>query len=306
MNDNIPFEQIIQKIDPQSKLLRAWKLKGGVSAQMTALELVRPDGQRQKMIVRQHGPAELKRNPHSAADESRLLQLVHTAGLPAPQPYYLDESGEIFPTPYLVIEYIEGQSEFAPTNLPDYIRQFATHLSRIHQLDGAQPALSFLPRQEQKYAEKLKARSAILDESLNERRVRDTLEALWPLPQRNQPTLLHGDFWPGNLLWQQGQLVAIIDWEDAAIGDPLTDLANSRLELLWAFGPEAMHHFTSLYQSLTALDFTDLPCWDLCAALRHIDQIGSWGVGEATERTMRERLGWFIGQAMERLPDHEF
>jgi len=94
--------------------------------------------------VRQHGPAELKRNPHIAADEFKLLQLVHAAGLPSPQPYYLDLSNEIFPTPYLVIEYIEGQSEFAPANLPDYIRQFATYLSRIHQLDSAQPALSFV------------------------------------------------------------------------------------------------------------------------------------------------------------------
>jgi len=33
------FEQLVQKIDPQSKLLRAWELKGGVSAQVTALEI---------------------------------------------------------------------------------------------------------------------------------------------------------------------------------------------------------------------------------------------------------------------------
>ncbi len=32
------FEQVVQKMDPQSKLLRTWELKGGVSAQVTALE----------------------------------------------------------------------------------------------------------------------------------------------------------------------------------------------------------------------------------------------------------------------------
>jgi hypothetical protein len=42
-----------------------------------------------------------------------------------------------------------------------------------------------------------------------------------PLPQRNPPTLLRGDCWPGNLLWQHDQLVAIIDWEDAATREPL-------------------------------------------------------------------------------------
>ncbi len=73
MNGNTPFEQIIQKIDPQSKLLRAWKLKGGVSAQVTAFELARSDGQNQKLIVRQHGPAELKHNPHSEEPFSGLV-----------------------------------------------------------------------------------------------------------------------------------------------------------------------------------------------------------------------------------------
>jgi hypothetical protein len=61
-----------------------------------------------------------------------------------------------------------------------------------------------------------------------------------------------------------------------------------------------MHKFTSLYHSLTGLDFTDLPCRDLCAALRRIDQIGSWGLEAAVEITMRERPGWFVGQAIEK------
>jgi aminoglycoside phosphotransferase (APT) family kinase protein len=38
----------------------------------------------------------------------------------------------------------------------------------------------------------------------------------------------------------------VLDWEDAAIGDPLADVANVRLELLWARGIEAMEPFTSL------------------------------------------------------------
>src|SRR5207247_7286541 len=100
------FEQVVQKIDPQSKLLRTWELKGGVSAQMTALEIERPGGQTKKMIVRRHGKVDLKRNPQIAADEFKLLQILQSAGLATPAPYYLDQSGEIFPTPYVVIEYI--------------------------------------------------------------------------------------------------------------------------------------------------------------------------------------------------------
>ena len=39
------LEQVVQKIDPQTRLLRAWTLKDGISAQVTALEIERPDGQ---------------------------------------------------------------------------------------------------------------------------------------------------------------------------------------------------------------------------------------------------------------------
>jgi aminoglycoside phosphotransferase (APT) family kinase protein len=295
------FEQVVQKIDPHSKLLRTWKLKGGVSAQMTALETLRPDGHTQKMIVRKPGERDLKHNPQIAADEFKLLQLVHSVGLAAPKPYYLDESGEIFSTPYLVMEYIQGKPEFAPADLPDLLLQLATHLVRIHQIDGSKVDLSFLPNLEQGYAERLRERPATVDESLDEGRIRDALEAVWPFLQRNPSVLLHGDFWPGNTLWRDGQLMAIIDWEDAKLGDPLADVANSRLEILWAFGADAMQRFTSQYQSMTTIDFTHLPSWDLCAALRPVAQLAQWGLDDTTERMMRERHRWFVTQALEKL-----
>jgi aminoglycoside phosphotransferase (APT) family kinase protein len=299
--EDTTFEQVVHKLDPQSKLLRTWELKGGVSAQVMALEALRPDGHTQKMIVRQHGQVDLKHNPQVAADEFKLLHLLHSVGLAAPKPYYLDQSGEIFSAPYLVIEYIEGKPEFAPADLPDLLLQLAKHLSRIHQVDSSKLDLSFLPKLEKRYAEMVRERPARVDESLDEGHIRDTLEAVWPFPQRNTSVLLHGDFWPGNILWRDGQLVAVIDWEDAQVGDPLADVANSRLEILWAFGLDAMQRFTQQYQSLTAIDFTHLPYWDLCAALRPIAQLAQWGLDDTTERIMRERHRWFVTQAFEKL-----
>jgi hypothetical protein len=52
--ENKKFEQVAQKIEPQSKLLRAWELKGGISARVTALEVERPGGQKRKMVVRRY------------------------------------------------------------------------------------------------------------------------------------------------------------------------------------------------------------------------------------------------------------
>jgi aminoglycoside phosphotransferase (APT) family kinase protein len=127
----------------------------------------------------------------------------------------------------------------------------------------------------------------------------DTLQSAWPIIAnwQNPTVLLHGDYWPGNTIWNDGQLVAIIDWEDAAIGNPLTDLANSRLEVLWAGGSAAMESFTQHYQSLTHADLSMLPYWDLCAAMRPARKMAEWGLDAHIEKTMREALHRFIRQA---------
>ena len=111
------FQRLAHTLAPGSQLLRTWVLHGGVSAQVTALELRHSDGRIQRLVVRQHGAVDRQHNPRIAADEFRLLQTLHAAGLPVPRPYYVDQSGALFPTPYIVIEYIEG------TQL-DFVREF--------------------------------------------------------------------------------------------------------------------------------------------------------------------------------------
>ncbi len=242
---NEKLDALVRRINPRYRLLRTWQLTGGVSAQVTALEIEQPDGHRQKMIVRRHGEVDRKQNPLIAAGEFKLLQLLRSQGLAVPEPYYLDQSCEIFSIPYLVIEYIKGETDFFPSNLADTTYQLATHLAKFHHVRESQFDLSFLPKQGNGFGELPDK----LDVSLHEGRIRKTLTAMWPLAQINESVLRHGDFWPGNVLWVEGRLAAVIDWEDASVGDPLADVANSRLEILWAFGKDAMHRFTDHYQS---------------------------------------------------------
>jgi aminoglycoside phosphotransferase (APT) family kinase protein len=301
-DDKAFFKRVVQRIDPQNRLIRTRELRGGVSARVTLLEMERPDGRREKMVLRQHGEADLRRNPRIAADEFRLLQILQSAGLPAPAPYAPDSSGDISSEPCLVMEFIEGKTEETPSDLTDYLHQLALQLSRIHQVDASRFDLSFLPKQGAFVDEILRNRPSSLKESWNEERIRDTLERAWPWLQVNPDVLLHGDYWPGNLLWKEGRLVAVIDWEDAAIGDPLADVANARLEILWAFGMEAMHRFTDRYQSMMpSVDFTNLPYWDLYAALRPVSAISGWGLDPLRKRNMRERHQGFVAQALEKL-----
>ncbi len=293
------FRRLVHHVYPDAELIRAWPLNGGISAQVTALEILHGDGRTQKMTVRQHGPNDLGRNPKIAADEFRLLQRLHLAGLPVPRPYHADESGEFFPTPCIVVEYIEGATDLAPREPTLFTRQFAEQLVRIHGLDAS--GLIFLPNEDKRIAGWIANRPTEPDESLNEGRIRAILQSAWPLPHPNAPALLHGDYWPGNVLWRNGELVGIIDWEDAALGDPLSDLASSRLEIFWACGAEAMEQYTEYYRSLTSSDLSDLPYWDLYRGLRSATAISGWGLEKEAERKMREQYLVFISNAFEQL-----
>ncbi|MDQ7863845.1 aminoglycoside phosphotransferase family protein [Peribacillus frigoritolerans] len=114
--------------------------------------------------------------------------------------------------------------------------QLAINLAKIHRVNCADLSLSFMPKLENTYVEMLNNKDrVILDETLNLSLIRDLLKSSIPLPSMNKEVILHGDYWPGNILWKEDKLVSIIDWEDSGLGDPLTDLANSQLEILYHF-----------------------------------------------------------------------
>ena len=284
-------------MEPQSRLLHAWPLAGGVFAQMTAFEIERTDGLIVKMVVRCHGEVDRTRNPDISAHEFCLLKILRSAGIAVPAPIYLEQFESTLLAPCIVVEYIEGSTDFAPADLDDTLRQMARQLVQIHRVDSANADLAFLPRQTHGVGK----RPTMLDDSLSQGRIRDALELARPLKHAdsaNAPVLLHGDFWPGNILWRDGQLVAVIDWEDAMVGDPLADVANSRLEILWAFGRDAMHSFTDLMHSMTAIDFASLAYWDLCAALRPAGKLGSWGLDAEPSRPCVLSHAWFVDEAL--------
>ena len=305
------FERVIQEIAPNSKLLYTSPLKDGVSSQMTAFEIEHPNGKKQKLILRQPNENTLKQNPNAASDEFQLLQITKSSGLPTQTPYHLDESCQIFSTPYLVIEYIEGEMLFAPSQVNNHMHQLAAQLAKIHITDCVNNNLSFLSERTTGCPEICRKQSS-KSELFNESHIRKTLQSLWPVPQKNAATLLHGDFWPGNTLWQNDKLVAVIDWEGAERGDPLIDLAKSRSEIVWIFGIDAMNAFTRHYQSLMVIDYTNLPYWDLCAALRFIRFSNSnlanlasffipFGRLDITEQTIKTHYDYFITQAFKML-----
>lgn len=286
-------------------MLTTWPLKGGISARMTALEIALSDGSTRKMIVRRPGEWAVEKHPDLCVTDFITLNLVRPLGLGAPEPLYLDETREIFPEPYCVTEYIEGETAHHVKDPIPVALKMAERLVKIHSISPGSHDLSLLERQSDRPADRFKIMPDRLNDALGERQVREALGKVWPLPELNPPTLLHGDFWPGNILWREGEIVGVLDWEECEVGEPLSDLAISRLDCYWAYGEDAMVALTDAYARLSGREMSQLPYWDLWASLRPMHALPIWAAGSAeigrddmTEEMMGNGLKWFIERAL--------
>ena len=292
------YATLVQRVDAHADFVRAWRPQGGVSTDVTVLEIAHAGGRHEKLLLRRYGAPHPGRREPRAAQEFALLRALEQVDYPAPRPRLLDESGTLLPGALLVVTYLAGATDLIPNDPADVARQMAAQLVALHRVDWTALRLDFLRRE----TGEVGPPPARLDESLSEGVIRRALAAHGAALTRNATVLLHGDFWPGNVVWQAGRIHGVIDWEDAALGDPLADVANARLELLWAWGELAMDEFTSAYAAATRVHFDHLAYWDLWAALRPASKLGTWGLDAPTETRFRSRHAWFVAQALARLP----
>ncbi len=296
---NDPFTTVAQRIHPGARLVRFWRLEGGVSATTHGVELETPDGRSRRAVIRQLGGADWKPlESRAAVTEHALLEALKRENLPVPEPYLADDSGHILPRPFVAMEFVDGATEIKMAALPGALSQLADALSRLHSVDIDRSGLPSLPP-----ADNPRTR---LWHYLPEGPLRHRLEAAIASQATttvNTPSLLHGDFWPGNWLWHQGKLAAIIDWEDAALGDPLADIACARVELLCAYGSEAMDSFTRLYRSQSEIDWSELPLWEVYVSAAALATMSQWGLSPVVEAARRGATQRFIKRAVEDLLD---
>jgi aminoglycoside phosphotransferase (APT) family kinase protein len=294
------LNQLVDAINPGARLLQHWPLTGGVSAQTTALKIETSDDEQRRLVLRQHGARDRSRDPDIAAHEFQLLQTLHAAGIPVPLPVFVDPTGDIIGDPGIVVEFIEGDIRTAKEDPPSATElvEMSRCLAEIHSLDLAQNDLSFLKSIDYQAAERL---TPLDTDSALLQRICNALQQMHPFPTTNSPALLHGDYWRGNIIWNDTRIAAIIDWEDAMIADPVIDLARARLELAWTWGAECGDRFTRLYLARHPIDTEMLPVWDLVMALTFARALPGWELPEATENEMLEHLEHFATTALGRI-----
>jgi aminoglycoside phosphotransferase (APT) family kinase protein len=295
------LSEIVETLAPGARLVASTSFRGGLSSEMVLVEAELGDDSRRRFVVRARG----ERGSSSIGVEYRLLETVWAIGLPVPEPLLLDESGTVSDQPYMVLAYVDGSTRVSDDDGVDTARRLADVLASIHEVDGSRPDFTDLPRRAARVAWALEGRRAALDDSLREGHILEVLRPHWPPSPPVRDSLLHCDLWLGNVLWAGSEVIAVIDWENAHVGDPLADLAITRLECAWSFGRDAVSALTEHYVARTGVDLRPLPLWDLAAALRPAGELSAWAAdwrnygrpGMTSER-MRTAHRWFVDDAL--------
>ncbi len=281
-----------RRLLPGGRVVAAWPLPGGVASDVHALQLEGSDGQRRTVVVRRPGEGKpAARRRRAVATEHELVSALYRLGFPVPEPLLLVTTGPSPPAPFLVTAFVDGSTDIVGEALGASLDLAAGTLARLHHLPtGAVPDLPVR-------VDPLRDVFFDLPEDPAWRALRVRLRRETESRYRDRPALLHGDFWPGNLLWQRGRLAAVLDWEDAALGDPAADVAGCRLELLWAFGPAAMQRFTATYERHHPLDPRRRVLWEIAIGAAAARKLAGWGLEPAREEAMRRGAYAFVRAA---------
>lgn len=272
------YAAIAARLHPGATLEAISRLAGGVSAEVHRLDLRLVDGSTTRVVLRVHGAAH---SGHPAEREFRLLKALHQGGLPVPEPLLVDVSGALLTEPYLVMAFVDGSNTLPAGQEDGHIDVMADWLARIHAFPVS--VLPPLPARSDPLPEVFD----FLPEGAEWQPLRAHLRSLTDTGYRRAPALLHGDYWPHNLLWQNGKIAAILDWEDAALGDPLSDVACSRLELRYKSGTAGMERFTEAYARHRPVDRQRLALWQVYVSAAAQRFMGNWGLDAALEAHMR-------------------
>ena len=190
------------------------------------------------------GDTMLVRMP-SAAQYAQKVEIEHQwlpilgplLPLQIPVPLEIGQPGSGYPCKWSVYRWLQGESAAtAPvTDMCDFAKRLAQFLMALQNIDpthGPTPGPHNFYRggSLKVYDAQTRQALAILKNKIDIAAATHIWEAALATKWNKPPVWVHGDISLGNLLVQNGQLSAVIDFGGLAIGDPACDLA-----ITWTF-----------------------------------------------------------------------
>ena len=193
------------------------------------------DGTR-NWVVRRPPLGHVLATAHDMAREHRVITALRDTGVPVPLTYALCTDPDVTGAPFYVMSEVDGVAYRTADQLaavgPARIRVIADHLigtlALLHAVVPAEVGLGSFGRPEGFLARQVHRWKKQLDASRS--RPIAGIDELYALlaaspPDGTAPSIVHGDYRLDNVLIGAGDKVAaVVDWEMATLGDPLTDL----------------------------------------------------------------------------------
>lgn len=189
-------------------------------------------------VVRRPPLGHVQETAHDMAREFTVMSSLETTDVPVPRTYALCTDPSILGATFYVMEYVPGVAyrhadelrPLGPTTTTAVVDSMIDGLAALHSVHPAEVGLSsfgrpegFVGRQVRRWGRQLDgSRSRELPDA--EPLLRELMERVEVHPD-GDASIVHGDYRLDNLLVRDGAVRAVIDWEMATLGDPLTDLA---------------------------------------------------------------------------------
>ncbi|MFE7234855.1 phosphotransferase family protein [Streptomyces sp. NPDC001231] len=191
---------------------------------------------RHQWIVRRPPLGHVLETAHDMGREARVMSALAPTAVPVPRVLAVCNDPGPIGAPFYVMEYVPGTAFRDQDELRDLgavrTREIADEmtdvLADLHAVDPSAVGLGdlgrpegFLGRQLSRWTRQLEASRS--RELTGAEELRAALVAR--VPTESAARIVHGDYRLDNLLVDDSGVRAVIDWEMATIGDPLTDLA---------------------------------------------------------------------------------
>lgn len=180
------------------------------------------------MVLRLPPPGARLAGPADVLRQGRILEALHRQGLPVPRVVAMASDPLVDGRPFLLMEKLPGlriEAAMAAGVPPAVLAQSAMRI--LGQLQRVPAAASGLDRERPvSISEELARWRWLMQRAPPDlTQAGPQLEALLAAdPPGAQPAVLvHGDFHYGNMLFTEGQVVGLVDWEIAELGQPLLD-----------------------------------------------------------------------------------
>jgi aminoglycoside phosphotransferase (APT) family kinase protein len=181
-----------------------------------------------RYVLRLPPPGARIAGPADVVRQGRIMSALNAAGLPTPAIPAMSSDPVVDGRPFILMDAVNGtrvEKTVGEHKALDIVSSAVTVLKQLHALPldqtgigdeesvGLQSEMMRWAMLMQRAPEELTTRAGDLGGLL-----------AISLPVERAPTLVHGDYHYGNMLFRGPDVVAVLDWEIGQIGQPLLDL----------------------------------------------------------------------------------